>query len=376
VRALLLTNIYPTRENPGGATFIRSRVRALTDLGVEVVPLAIWTTWTAPATVARALLRTADGTPAAGFPGLTAPLGVSQAVRRRLTGRSGSRWLEAVARAALDHAGPGVDVVHAHGMYDLPAGMVAQRVARELGRPYVVSLHGTDANEVLPRRAALYARVLAGAAATCYVSAALRDQAHRFVPAHPAAHVIPNGVDLSLFRPGPRRPAPTVLYVGNLERVKGVDRLPAVWAAVRQAEPDARLRIVGGGSLDARLRRALRDPSVRFVGRLDQSAVAREMAAASVLVLPSRSEGWPSVIMDSYATGTPVVATSVGGVPEAVVRPHHLVPADAAVEQGLAAAVVRTLREGESARAGLTEVAALHSWSRVAEQELALYRSA
>ena len=135
--------------------------------------------------------------------------------------------------------------------------------------------------------------MLAGACATCYVSAALRDRAHTLVPLHPRAHVIPNGVDLAVFRPGPRAAVPSVLYVGNLERVKGVDRLPAIWREVRAAEPTAQLTVVGAGSLGPSVRRDLADPSVRFLGRLDQAAVAREMTEAHVLVLPSRAEGGP-----------------------------------------------------------------------------------
>nr|WP_306254576.1 glycosyltransferase [Ornithinimicrobium cryptoxanthini] len=373
---MLLTNIYPTRATPTGATFIRSRLRALADLETEIVPMAVWPTWTTAATVVRAPFRRAEeGPPVEPFLPVTAPLGPGQALRRRLESRAGRRWLDDITAQVLAHRAGPVDVVHAHGMYDLPAGLVAMRVADRLDVPYVVSMHGTDVNEVMPRRRQFYSQVLMGASATIYVSAALRDRSHSLTVTHPQAHVIPNGVDPATFTPGARATVPTVLYVGNLEPVKGVDRLPTVWTHVRAEIPSARLVVVGTGSLLARIRRGLDDQSVSFLGRLDPACVAREMARAHVLVLPSRGEGWPTVIMEAYATGTPVVATAVGGVAEAIVEPDHLVPDGPGLEERLAQAVVRVLRAAEGSRPELIEAARPHTWPQVAARELEVYRS-
>ncbi|WP_161965129.1 glycosyltransferase [Ornithinimicrobium cerasi] len=376
MRVLLLTNLYPTRGVPNGATFIRSRLHALHELGVEVVPVGIQPSWTRAALLLRSVSgREADEAPLDPFLTVTAPLGLRHARRRRLDAPSGRRWVADVAASVVDQVSGPVDVIHAHGMYDLPAGLVASRVATRLGVPYVVSMHGTDVNLLMPQRAALYGRVLAGACATSYVSTALRDHAHTFVPPHPRAHVIHNGVDLSAFRPGPRATAPTVLYVGNLERVKGVDRLPSVWREVRTAVPDAQLVVVGAGSLGPALRRELGGASVRFMGRLDQASVARLMARAHVLVLLSRAEGGPTVMMEAYAAGTPVVGTAVGGIPETVLDPECVVPDGPDLEHRLAGAVVRVLRSGDRSRDLLVEAARPFGWSRVAARELELYRS-
>lgn len=376
MRVLLLSNIYPTRSTPTGATFIRSRIRALTGHGVEVVPVAVWPSWTAPARLLRAPFgRFRDDPPVEPFMSSTVPLGPWHAYRRRLDSRSGRRWLDDITDAVLGHVPGPVDVVHAHGMYDLPAGLVAEHAAQRLDLPFVVSMHGTDVNMVMPHRTALYSRVLSRASATTYVSTALRDRAHALVPPHPRAYVIPNGVDPSVFRPGPRATAPSVVYVGNLERVKGVDRLPAIWREVRAAEPSARLTVVGTGALRSSLRRSLDDPSVRFLGRMGQPGVAQEMARAHVLVLPSRAEGWPTVIMEAYASGTPVVGTAVGGIPEALVDTDCLVPVGPALERRFARAVVRVLRAGESSRAGLVAAARPYDWSRVVAREIEIYRS-
>lgn len=376
MKVLLLTNIYPTRATPTGATFISSRLRAMADHGAEVFPVAIWTTWTKFARVVRApLRRREDGHPVAPFYPATAPLGPGHALRRRLESRSGRRWLDDMTGEVLAQCPDGVEIVHAHGMFDLPAGLVAMSVADRLGVPYIVSMHGSDVNAVMPRRTQLYAHVLARAAATIYVSAALRDRAHAMTQAHPRAFVIPNGVDPAVFRTGARAESPTVLFVGNLEPVKGADRLPAIWRRIRAEVPTARLVVVGTGSLLARTRRSLNDPSVSFLGRLDPTGVAREMARAHVLVLPSRAEGWPTVIMEAYAAGTPVVGTAVGGIPEAVTDTDCLVPVTQDLETRFAQAVVPVLRRQEGSNARLVELAQPHTWTQVVDRELAIYRS-
>ncbi|GGK71134.1 glycosyltransferase [Ornithinimicrobium pekingense] len=376
MKVLLLTNIYPPRSTPQGATFIRSRVRALEGHGVTVVPVAVWSSWTPAATALRtALRRRDDEAPAPPFLSATAPFGLEHALRRRLASRSARRWLERVTEAVLEHVPGGADVVHAHGMYDLPAGLVARSVAQRLGVPYAVTLHGTDVNLLMPRRAKLYAGVLREACATIYVSAALQRDAQGLAPDQRRAHVIPNGVDPSLFRPGTRAPEPSVLYAGNLETVKGADRLPAIWRAVRSAVPTARLVVAGSGSWLGKARQELDDPSVDLLGRVDQTEVARQMARAHVVILPSRAEGWPTVIMEAYASGTPVVATAVGGTPEAVVDADRLVPGGPGLETRFAQAVTDVLQEAEGPRLDLVELAGRHDWVQVAAQEIEVLRS-
>jgi glycosyltransferase involved in cell wall biosynthesis len=104
---------------------------------------------------------------------------------------------------------------------------------------------------------------------------------------------------------------PIVAFLGGDDRVKGGDVLLAAWPRVRDAVPDARLRVAGGSI-------AGNDDGIAFLGRLSRAEVADELDRALVLVVPSRSEGLGRVVLEAHARGRPVVATRVGGLPELV----------------------------------------------------------
>lgn len=145
--------------------------------------------------------------------------------------------------------------------------------------------------------------------------------------------VIPNGRDLTRFVPGRHRDdvrkelgidrgAPLVGVVGRLETQKGHVFLLDAWPEVMRAYPDARLLVVGEGSLRAALsaqahRRGVAD-SVLFTGfRAD---VPRILDAIDVLALPSLHEGMPLTVIEAAAAARPVVATAVDGTPEVVLE--------------------------------------------------------
>jgi glycosyltransferase involved in cell wall biosynthesis len=139
--------------------------------------------------------------------------------------------------------------------------------------------------------------------------------------------MMPNGVDLELFHIRTQRSAravlgwpegPTLLSVGNLVENKGhhiaieaLARLPGFRLAIAGEGPErhALETLAGQISVSSRL---------QFLGRVDQTQLAEYYSAADIVVLPSSREGWPNVLLESMACGTPVVATRVGGIPEIV----------------------------------------------------------
>ncbi len=133
---------------------------------------------------------------------------------------------------------------------------------------------------------------------------------------------IPNGVDTELFAPGgaPSSRAPLLLCVARLAQDKDHLTLLRAFALVLRRHPEARLRIVGDGPEEERLRRwaAAHDAGKRvdFVpGGLDMRP---HYAAARVFALASVREGQPNVILEALACGLPVCATAVGGIPRLI----------------------------------------------------------
>ena len=107
-----------------------------------------------------------------------------------------------------------------------------------------------------------------------------------------------------------------VLYVGRLSEEKGIDTLLRAWEVVE----DPPLRIVGDGPLAPLVREAVsRAPGVRWLGRQTQEEVQRLLGEARCLIVPSRwYEGFPRVVVEAFARGTPVVASRLGGLAEIV----------------------------------------------------------
>ena len=193
-------------------------------------------------------------------------------------------------------------------------------------------------------------------------------------------HIIPSGVDLRRFArplpdPAPGLPRPRVLFVGRLAAQKGVATLVE---AVPLLGSDATVVLVGDGpqrrALERRARR-LAAGRVRFQGFVPHAEVPAWLASADVLVLPSVYEELGSVLLEGIAAGLPVVASAVGGIPDALGDAGRLVPPG---DPAALAAAVDELLGDPALAAGLGEAArrraAAFSWERLTERVLAVYQ--
>ena len=247
---------------------------------------------------------------------LLAPL-VALALRRALGALLGSRRY---------------DVVHAHWVVP-NAAMVADMVAAHQVR-FVVSAHGSDI--FLAERSSLvraFARSTLGRAARVTAcSDDLRRRAVALGAPESRTRTVPYGVDPFAFASpagadardalGATADAPLVLALGRLVEKKGFGPLVEAAAGL----PGVRVAIAGEGDLRESLARRIAETGapVRLVGNLDRAAVARALAAADGVAVPSvvdragNVDGLPNTLLEAMAAGRAVVASRVAGIPDVV----------------------------------------------------------
>jgi glycosyltransferase involved in cell wall biosynthesis len=192
----------------------------------------------------------------------------------------------------------------------------------------VVYLHGGELRDY-GRHSPFMRRTLRGLLAACdaavAVSQALAREAVEFFPAvGPRVTVLPNGVDLALFRrPVPRPHArPYALYAGRLVPRKRVDLLLDAFRRIASQAPDLDLLIAGFGPEEDRLRTlaaaAGLGDRVRFLGRQGRAEIAALLQGCELVVLPSDDEGYPMIAAEAQAAGAVLLGSRVAGTREVV----------------------------------------------------------
>jgi glycogen synthase len=223
-----------------------------------------------------------------------------------------------------------------------------------------VSFGGSRWDDVLSERAEHWLARRAGLL-TSPSRALANDVSRQWKMDSNAVRVIPNPIDEDLFRP-PVEAArdANVLFVGRLERRKGVQTLIDAWAAVASAFGDAQLQLVGkdhesapdGGSMKRHLKRCLtaaggRGESVEFCGAVHRAALPQVYGAAQVCVVPSLYENFPYTCLEAMACGRAVIGSNVGGIPEIItdeVDGLLVPPGDC---EALSRAILRLLQDAE-----------------------------
>jgi glycosyltransferase involved in cell wall biosynthesis len=267
----------------------------------------------------------------------------------------------------------GCDLVHFHGNGLLVE--TAQLLARLHARPYVMTLYGTDIWHHDEVRHARFGRVVRQAAARVFYSEELRAFARAKLLAPEPSLVIHAPVPAAFHVPErderdrARRElnlgsGPVLLTVKRLHPVGGHEDLLHAMPRIIESVPGVTLLLVGEGELRPSLERETEAlgiaPRVRFLGSIPNADLWRVYAAADVFVLPSRLESWGTVMLESLACGTPVVATATAGGREV----HGYFPDDVGLTPegdpaALAVAVTRALetprRCAESTRARLAD---------------------
>ncbi|MHB8813917.1 MAG: glycosyltransferase [Steroidobacteraceae bacterium] len=333
MRVAVVTTFYPNVAEPGRAVFVRNLVQALDRyVSLRVVspvpyapPISRHPRWRG----LRSIPLRAECLPyevlhpryvvvpkCARLSGFTYFLGVCLPLRRLVRSEA-------------------IDLLHVHCAFPDAVGVAL--AASFIGLPFVVTAHGSDINVYAEQRSIRWqvARALARAGAVIAVSLALKRKIGAMSPSagERVVHIPCAGVDPRVFRLREQALARgelglppdgrIVLFAGQFVTIKAVDVLLAACRNLmsrQRLQPNDLVVLAGEGperkALEAQA--AGLHGTVRFVGEVSQARLATWMSAATLFCLPSRNEGTPNVVIEALASGRPVVASRVGGVPEVI----------------------------------------------------------
>lgn len=310
---------------------------------------------------------------------------------RALTlGNAGERLLGGwpLAAAALPiarrlHAEKPFDIVHAHMLpRDGHAGLL---IARRLGVPLALTVHGTDVfHSFIPGRepSPRNARIAREADALMAVSSLLMARVSLW-RGERLSRIVQNGVDLSLVPENTQNIPRRVISVGTLKARKCMDRTLEAFARVAADYPDATLTIVGVGEMEAQLRARIAElglgARVTLTGGLPHAEVLRLMADSDLFVLPSWGEGYGIVYIEAMAAGCIAVGARGEGIADTIADGENgfLIPAG---DTGETERVMRDVFEHPRAYEALRErgrrTARALTWEKNARLTEDVYRQA
>ncbi len=333
MRVLVLSSVYPSATIPTRGIFVHERTRHLSSVDqIEVVAPVSW----------FPLNRLLRGKDRALVPAAEVRDGVRVSHPRFLSiprvGKSldGLLYFASVLPALLRlRRRFRFDLIDAHFAY--PDGLAGILLGRLFDVPVVVTLRGTEVRMARSRlRRPQAALVVRRAARVIAVSQSLADLAVSLGAPPDRVRVIPNGVDGSRFRAGPKAHArkrlglpadrPLIVSVGGLTERKGHHRVIAALPRLLLRHPGALFAAVGGPSVEGNVEPLLRrlaaeldlEGHVLLPGATPHEEIATWLQAADLFCLATANEGRPNAVMEALACGVPVVTTDVGGNREIV----------------------------------------------------------
>jgi glycosyltransferase involved in cell wall biosynthesis len=256
------------------------------------------------------------------------------------------------------------DVVHVHSLDSIHPLMMGVVGLICNGFPnLVVSSWGSDItteqDEQLTWRGKVSKRLLLKQAKQITATSEfLAEATKNLAPKGKSVHVIPFGVDCSLFSPRRRlkeSPSLSVGFVKHLSQKYGPDHLVRAMEIVSRSYPQSRLIVVGAGPMEIRLKEMARDlniaEKVEFRGRVPHSSVPEILNEIDIFVMPSLYESFGVAAAEAQAMEIPVIASNVGGIPEVVMDGETGLLVKPRDVNGLAEAIVKlmanpTLRKG------------------------------
>ncbi len=281
-------------------------------------------------------------------------------------------------------------LIHCHWL--ISSGLMGALAGGVRHRPLVVSAHGSDVYiQSLPFQTAN--RFVLERARLCTVNS--RGTRKRVLRIHPGTRteIVPMGLHPERYGPHlasteiRRRMGggqPQLLFVGRFSRHKGLDHLVAALPPILERLPEARLALIGFGPEEPEVRAAAARTGVAnaltIVGRVPHHDIPAWLASADLVVLPSvQVEGLGVVLLEALASGTPVVGSDLGGIPDIIQDGETGLLARPGDPEHLAGTCLRILTDrelaGRTAQAGRHLVETTFSWKVIASRLDELFSS-
>lgn len=238
-----------------------------------------------------------------------------------------------------------ISLIHTHWI--LPQGLIGSILHLILNIPHITTIHGSDLN-ILKKHHILHPLcrfTIRNADIVTVNSRFMQRQLAELVPSNEGKiRIIPMGIDLYKFSPFRKikleeecKREKRILYVGRLVDIKGVKYLIAAMPEILRHHPDAILRIIGSGpDHDSLVMRAIElglEENIQFLGTVNHIELSSYYQWADMFVLPSINiggitEAFGVVLLEAMASGCPVIASNVGGIPDIITNGENgfLVP--------------------------------------------------
>lgn len=335
IKTLLFSTLFPSSARPGHGIFVETRLRELLKTGEVETKVVAPVPWFPLAGKRFGEYGKFAATPRfeerngvdVFHPRYFLPPKIGMNLAPRSLAAGALPLVKKLIRDGFDF-----DLIDAHYYY--PDGVAAGIIAERLGKPFVVTARGSDLNLIgefaKPRRQII--ETAKRASASIGVSNALVERLIHLGADRKKIFFFRNGVDLERFKPEEKKRARqkldipdqalVLLSVGNLVELKGHH----IAIEALQCLPEKTHLIIAGSGpekshlekLASRLGVAER---VKLVGQIPNDELRWLFSAADALALCSSREGWPNVLLESIACGTPVIATNTGGVSEIISSP-------------------------------------------------------
>jgi teichuronic acid biosynthesis glycosyltransferase TuaC len=381
LRVLTFTALYPNKVNPLQGIFIHQRVKHFAlrpgNSAEVIAPIPYFPSWL-PAERWRQFSQIPREEIMEGVrihhPRYPLLPGISMPVQGMLM------YLASLPLAKRLHRENQFDCIDAHFVY--PDGFAAVRLGRKLSLSVVVSARGSDVNLYPSFRIIrpMLRWTLTHAAGAIAVSADLKNKMIALGIPESKIRVIANGVDIERFQPCDAKSArkqlglpeegAILVSVGSLIESKGHHLLIAAVAELARPFPQLRLYILGEGIYRSTLEQLVREKKMQdrvfFFGNRPNEELNLWFSAADLSCLISSREGWPNVVSEALACGTPVLATRAGGIPEIITSPEQGMFVECTVES-IAVGLQRALTKPWN-RAEIAQRSRSRSWDAVAAE--------